>query len=275
MKLKSILLFKNHSFFIITIVKTVIMKPLRIIKKVWFKLMFNKKVTIAVASLAFILTGCGNNSSKTSSQQPVKPFSAKVTPSDDGIKQQISGSSTKGDKVYYQVADGQKDTTTVKNKKFTISLPASLNTRKVTVSQKQNLSKPIKVTVDKPTAVISSAKFAKGFNGAKKMDAKMPTKMPKLDRPMNIMFSPVTTYRILSNQTTIYSIQLEITDVASSETKANIGATAAGLGIKNSDLTDLVNKAKKNKGAKQTKDINGYHLTTLVDGKKLTVNITK
>ena len=236
--------------------------------------MFNKKLTAAVAGLAILLAGCGNNSSKPASQA-VKPFSAQVTASDNGIKQEISGSSTKGSKVYYQVADSEKDSVAVKNKKFTIKLPASLKTRKVKVSQKQNLSKPITVKVPKPKAVIESAKFAKKFNGAKQMQAQMPKKMPKLDRPTSLMFSPTTTYHILSNGETVYSMQLEINDVASGETKKHLNATAAGLGLKKADLNDLATKAKKNKGSQQTKDIQGYHLTSLVDGKKLTVNITK
>ena len=236
--------------------------------------MFNKKLTAAVAGLAILLAGCGNNSSKPASQA-VKPFSAQVTASDNGIKQEISGSSKKGSKVYYQVADSEKDSVAVKNKKFTIKLPASLKTRKVKVSQKQNLSKPITVKVPKPKAVIESAKFAKKFNGAKQMQAQMPKKMPKLDRPTSLMFSPTTTYHILSNGETVYSMQLEINDVASGETKKHLNATAAGLGLKKADLNDLATKAKKNKGSQQTKDIQGYHLTSLVDGKKLTVNITK
>lgn len=236
--------------------------------------MFNKKLTAAVAGLAILLAGCGNNSSKPASQV-VKSFSAQVTASDNGIKQEISGSSTKGSKVYYQVADSEKDSVAVKNKKFTIKLPASLKTRKVKVSQKQNLSKPITVKVTKPKAVIESAKFAKKFNGAKQMQAQMPKKMPKLDRPTSLMFSPTTTYYILSNGETVYSMQLEINDVASAETKKHLNATAVGLGLKKADLNNLVTKAKKNKGSQQTKDIQGYHLTSLVDGKKLTVNITK
>ena len=103
----------------------------------------------------------------------------------------------------------------------------------------------------------------------------MPKKMPKLDRPTSLMFSPTTTYHILSNGETVYSMQLEINDVASAETKKHLNATAAGLGLKKADLNNLVTKAKKNKGNQQTKDIQGYHLTSLVDGKKLTVNITK
>ncbi|MBA1434224.1 hypothetical protein [Bombilactobacillus bombi] len=238
--------------------------------------MFSKKVATAVAGLAILLTGCANNnSSKSNTNQPIKPFSAQVTPSNNGLKQQISGTSTKGSKVYYQVADNAKDSTTIKNKRFTITLPASLNTRKVTVSQKQNLSKPIKVTVKKPKVVISSAKFAKNFNNSKKMQAKMPTKTPKLDRPLDLMFSPTTTYHFLSDETHIYSMQLEITDITSSEVKSHVSAMASGLGIKKADLTDLVDQAKKNKGKSQTKDIQGYHLTTLVEGKKLTVNVTK
>lgn len=236
--------------------------------------MFNKKLTAAVAGLAILLAGCGNNSSKPASKA-VKSFSAQVTASDNGIKQEISGSSTKGSKVYYQVADSEKDSVAVKNKKFTIKLPASLKTRKVKVSQKQNLSKPITVKVTKPKAVIESAKFAKKFNGAKQMQAQMPKKMPKLDRPTSLMFSPTTTYYILSNGETVYSMQLEINDVASAETKKHLNATAVGLGLKKADLNNLVTKAKKNKGSQQTKDIQGYHLTSLVDGKKLTVNITK
>ncbi len=236
--------------------------------------MFNKKLTAAVAGLAILLAGCGNNSSKPASQA-VKPFSAQVTASDNGTKQEISGSSTKGSKVYYQVADGQKDSVAVKNKKFTIKLPASLKTRKVKVSQKQNLSKPITVKVTKPKAVITTAKFAKRFNGAKQMQAQMPKKTPKLDQPMNLMFSTITTYNILSDSKNIYSMQLEINDVASAETKKHLTATAAGLGLKKADLNNLVTKAKKNKGSQQTKDIQGYHLTSLVDGKKLTLNITK
>lgn len=236
--------------------------------------MFNKKLTAAVAGLAILLAGCGNNSSKPASQA-VKSFSAQVTASDNGIKQEISGSSTKGSKVYYQVADSEKDSVAVKNKKFTIKLPASLKTRKVKVSQKQNLSKPITVKVTKPKAVIESAKFAKKFNGAKQMQAQMPKKMPKLDRPTSLMFSPTTTYYILSNGETVYSMQLEINDVASAETKKHLNATAVGLGLKKADLNNLVTKTKKNKGSQQTKDIQGYHLTSLVDGKKLTVNITK
>lgn len=236
--------------------------------------MFNKKLTAAVAGLAILLAGCGNNSSKPASQA-VKSFSAQVTASDNGIKQEISGSSTKGSKVYYQVADSEKDSVAVKNKKFTIKLPASLKTRKVKVSQKQNLSKPITVKVTKPKAVIESDKFAKKFNGAKQMQAQMPKKMPKLDRPTSLMFSPTTTYYILSNGETVYSMQLEINDVASAETKKHLNATAVGLGLKKADLNNLVTKAKKNKGSQQTKDIQGYHLTSLVDGKKLTVNITK
>lgn len=236
--------------------------------------MFNKKLTAAVAGLAILLAGCGNNSSKPASQA-VKPFSAQVTASDNGIKQEINGSSTKGSKVYYQVADSEKDSVAVKNKKFTIKLPASLKTRKVKVSQKQNLSKPITVKVTKPKAVIESAKFAKKFNGAKQMQAQMPKKMPKLDRPTSLMFSPTTTYHILSNGETVYSMQLEINDLASAETKKHLNATAVGLGLKKADLNNLVTKAKKKKGSQQTKDIQGYHLTSLVDGKKLTVNITK
>lgn len=236
--------------------------------------MFNKKLTAAVVGLAIMLTGCANNSSKPNSQT-VKPFSAQVTASDNGIKQEISGSSTKGNKVYYQVVDGQKDSVVVKNKKFTIKLPASLKTRKVKVSQKQNLSKPITVKVTKPKTVITTAHFSKKFNGAKQMQARMPSKMPKLDQPMNLMFSSTTAYNILSDGKNIYSIQLVINDLTSSETKEHLTATAAGLDMKKASLNDLVTQAKKNKGKQQTKDINGYHLTTLVDGKKLTVNITK
>lgn len=233
--------------------------------------MFNKKLTVAVAGFAFLLAGCSNSNNSADN----KPFSAHNTTGTKVFKQEITGNSNKGSKVYYQVANNPKQSVTVKNDKYTISLPAATKKRQVKVSQSKALKKPIKVTVQKPKKILSLQDFANNFNNSKQLQAKMAAKLPKLNQPMELLFSPTTTYKMLSDGTNLYRVALTFNDYKSNEVKANVNAFASGLKIKRSDLNNLVKKAKSNKGQQQNQKLNHYQVTAVVQGKKLSIGVLK
>ncbi|UQS81916.1 hypothetical protein MOO45_06920 [Bombilactobacillus folatiphilus] len=234
--------------------------------------MFNKKLTVAIAGVALLVTGCSNSNSGKDS---AKPFSAQTTKSTQAFKQEITGNSDKGSKVYYQVASNKQKSVTVKNQKYTIKLPIATKNQTVKVSQSKSLKKPITVNVKKPTVIASGKTFANNFNASGKVKGKMASQFPKLSQPLSILFSPTTTYKLLTDGSNIYRMQLSIADVKSNEVKPNVAALASGLKVKNADLTKLVNQAKNKPNKKQTKSLNKLQITALVKNKKLTLDIVK
>ncbi|UQS84207.1 hypothetical protein [Bombilactobacillus thymidiniphilus] len=224
-----------------------------------------KKVATVMTGLTLLLAGCSASGS----------FSAKVTPSSQAFKQQITGTAKNSADVYYKTDKKAKKAVKVHKDKFTINVPMDMKKQTVTVSTKKNLSKATKVQVAKPKVVVSATKFAKGFNKTKEVTGKMSGDLPQTNKTLNIMFSPVITYHILANKNQIYSLRLESKNFDDPASQPHIDSLASGLGLKRNSLNDLVAHAKKHKNKPQSQTIKGYYVTATMKDKHLNIDINK